>query len=175
MATQPMVPIRPVVREATSEEEQLRLARFKKYDPPTFSGIVETSWVAFTMFQLRGAAYQWWRSYELASLADAASLSWAQFSEMFLREFVPHSLRDACHAEFEQLRQGTMSVLEYTIRLSDLARYIPVLVATVKERVCRFIERLRHDIRFSMARELETDVLFQQVVEIAHRLEGMWD
>lgn len=38
-----MVPIQPVVRAATSEEEQLRLARFKKYDPPTFSGLASES------------------------------------------------------------------------------------------------------------------------------------
>ena len=83
-------------REAASEEEQLRLARFKKYDPPTFSGlasesaqgfledchrilrtmgIVETSGVVFTTFQLREAAYQWWWAYELGSPAELASLT----------------------------------------------------------------------------------------------------
>ncbi|XP_070037154.1 uncharacterized protein [Nicotiana tomentosiformis] len=122
MAIQPVVPVQPVVWATTFEEEQLRLARFKKYDPPTFiglasesaqgfleechcilhiMGIVETSEVAFTMFQLRGAAYQWWRAYELSSLAELASLTWVPFSEMFLREFVPQSLRDAWRAEFE--------------------------------------------------------------------------
>ncbi|XP_070055113.1 uncharacterized protein [Nicotiana tomentosiformis] len=137
-----------MVRAAASEEGQLRFARFKRYNPPTFSGlalesahgfleechnilhtmdIVETSGVAFTMFQLKGAAYQWWRAYEMGSLAKLASLTWVQLSEMFLRE----------HA--------------------------PALVATIRERVCRFIEGLRHDIRFSMARELESDVSFQQV------------
>ncbi|XP_070036684.1 uncharacterized protein [Nicotiana tomentosiformis] len=138
---------------ATSEEEQLRLARFKKYDPPTFivlalegaqyfleechrilctMGIVEMSGVAFTTFQLKGAAYQWWRAYEFGSPVELASLTWVQFSEMFLREF------------------------------SDMARYAPPLVAKVRERVRRFIEGLRHDMWFSMARELESNVSFQQ-------------
>ncbi|XP_070047185.1 uncharacterized protein [Nicotiana tomentosiformis] len=94
---------------------------------------------------------------------------------MFLREFVPQSLRDAWYANFEQLRQGTMSVSEYAVRFSELARHAPALVATVRERVCRFIKGLRHDIRFSMDRELESDVSFQQVVGIARRVEGMWD
>ena len=112
-------------RVAASEEEKLRLARFKKYNPPTFSGlasesaqgfleechcilctmgIVEMSGVAFTTFQLRGATYQRWRTYELGSPAELASILWVQFSEMFLREFVPQSLRDAWRAKFEQLR-----------------------------------------------------------------------
>ncbi|XP_070043632.1 uncharacterized protein [Nicotiana tomentosiformis] len=145
-----------MIRATTSEEEQLILERYKKYHPPTFSGlakddaqgfleechrilrsmgIVETSEVDFVMFQLRGAAYQWWRAYELGSPDEEASLSWVQFSEMFLREFVPQSLRDAWCAEFEKLRQGTMLVSEYAVRFSDLARHAPALVATVKERV----------------------------------------
>ncbi|XP_070054873.1 uncharacterized protein [Nicotiana tomentosiformis] len=193
---QHVVPVQPVVRAAASEEEQLRLARFKKYDPPTFSGlasesahgfleechrilhtmgIVKTSGVAFTTFQLRGAAYHWWRAYELGSPAESAPLTWVHFSEMFLRKFVPQSLRDTWRTEFEQLCQGTMSVLEYAMRFSDLVRHAPALVSTVRERVRRFIEGLRRDIRFSMARELESDISFQQVVGIARRVEGIWD
>ncbi|XP_070041624.1 uncharacterized protein [Nicotiana tomentosiformis] len=181
MVIQPVVPIQPVVRTATSKGKHLRLARFKKYDPPTFSGlasesaqyfldechrilrtmgIVEMSGVALTTFQLKGAAYQWWRAYELGSLADVASLTWVQFSEMFLGEFVPQSLRDAWRAEFERLHKGSMSVSEYAVRFSDLAKHAPALVSTDRERVHRFIEGLRHDIRFSMSWELESDVSF---------------
>ncbi|XP_070039881.1 uncharacterized protein [Nicotiana tomentosiformis] len=130
-------------------------------------GIVEISGVALTMFQLKGVAYQWWQTYELGIPADAASLSWTQFSKMFLREFVPQTLQVAWRAKFEQLRQGTMSVSEYAVRFSDLSRHAPALVSIVRERVCRFFEGLSHDIQFNMAQELETDVLFQQVVEIA--------
>ncbi|XP_070025263.1 uncharacterized protein [Nicotiana sylvestris] len=151
-----------MVRSSSSEEAQLRLARFKKYDPPTFSGlalegaqgflqechrilctmgIVEMSGIAFATFQLKGATYQWWQAYELGSPADAASLTWIQFSEMSLREFVPQSLRDTCHVEFEQLRQGTMFVSKYAIRFSDLARHAPALVSPQLESV--FIDSLR--------------------------------
>ncbi|XP_070032599.1 uncharacterized protein [Nicotiana tomentosiformis] len=167
MATQPVFPVQPEVRAASSEEDQLRLAGFKKYDPPTFSGvasegahgfledchsilhtmdIVETSGVAFTTFQLKGVDYQWWWAYELGSPAESASLTWVQFLGMFPREFVPQSLRDAWHAEFEQLHQGTMSVSKYAIRLSDLARHAPTLVTTVRECVRRFNEGISHDI-----------------------------
>ncbi|XP_070047363.1 uncharacterized protein [Nicotiana tomentosiformis] len=184
-----------MVRAAASEEWQLRFARFKRYNPYTFSGlaswsehgfleefhnilrtmdIVETSGVDFTTFQLKGAAYQWWRLYEMGSPAELASLTWVQFLEMFLREFVPQSRRDAWRAEFEQLRQGTMSVLEYAMRFDDLAGHAPALVSTVRERVRRFIEGLMHDIWFSMACELESDVSFKQVVGIARRVEDMW-
>ncbi|XP_070035020.1 uncharacterized protein [Nicotiana tomentosiformis] len=135
-------------------------------------GIVETSGVAFTTFQLSREAYQC-RVYEEGSPTDATSLSWTQFSEMFLREFVPQVFRDAWRVKFEQLRRGTMSVSEYAVRFSDLSRHASALVSTVRERVHKFIEGLSYGIRFSMSRELETDVPFQQVVEIARQLEGM--
>ncbi|XP_070055050.1 uncharacterized protein [Nicotiana tomentosiformis] len=90
-------------------------------------GIVDSSGVSFTAFQLRGAAYQWWRAYELDSPAEATSLTWTEFSDMFLREYVPQSLRDAWRAELEQLRRSSMTVSEYVVQFSDLARHAPAL------------------------------------------------
>ncbi|XP_070041292.1 uncharacterized protein [Nicotiana tomentosiformis] len=92
---------------------------------------------------------------------------------MFLREYVPQSVRDVWSTEFEQLRQGAMTVSEYAVCFNDLAKHSPALVATVRERVRRFIERLNPSIRFSIARELEMDIAYEQVVGIARRLGGM--
>ncbi|XP_070036924.1 uncharacterized protein [Nicotiana tomentosiformis] len=135
--------------------------------------IVEVSRVAFTTFQLSRVAYWWWKAYEEGRPADAAPLIWDHFSDMFLRECVPQTLRDAWRIEFEQLHQGTISVSEYAIRFSELCLHAPAFVSTGRERVRRFIEGLDYGLRFSMARELEMDTLYQQVVEIAWRLEGM--
>lgn len=93
---------------------------------------------------------------------------------MFLREYVPQSLRDVLCVEFEQLCQGTMTVSEYVVRFSELARHAPALVATVRERVHRFIEGLHTSIRTSMDRELEMDITYQQAVSIARIVEGMF-
>ncbi|XP_070046280.1 uncharacterized protein [Nicotiana tomentosiformis] len=92
---------------------------------------------------------------------------------MFLREYVPQSLRDAWSAEFEQLRQGSMTVSKYAVRFSDLAQHAPALVAIVRERVRRFIKGLHPSIRLNMAQELEMEISYQQVMSIARRLEGM--
>ncbi|XP_070037032.1 uncharacterized protein [Nicotiana tomentosiformis] len=105
---------------------------------------------------------------------DAAPLTLTQFSEIFFREFVHQTLRNAWRIEFELLHQGTMIVLQYIIRFSELSLHAPILVSTVRERVHRFIEGLSYGLRFSMARELETGTPFQQVVEIVRRLEHIW-
>ncbi|XP_070045038.1 uncharacterized protein [Nicotiana tomentosiformis] len=167
---------------------------FKSYSSPTFSstttedaqgflenchcilhtmGIVEVIGVSFTIFQLSCATYRWWQIYEEGRPADATPPTWAQFSEMFLKEFVPQTLRDVWHTEFERLRQGTMTISEYAIRFSELARHAPILVPIVREWVCRFIEGIDYDIKICMARELQTDTPFQQVVEIARKIEGV--
>ncbi|XP_070036462.1 uncharacterized protein [Nicotiana tomentosiformis] len=66
-----------------------------------------------------------------------------------------------------------MTVSEYVVCFNDLARHAPALVATIRERIQRFIKGLHPSIQISMARELEMDIPYQQVVSIARRLEGM--
>ncbi|XP_070049925.1 uncharacterized protein [Nicotiana tomentosiformis] len=136
-------------------------------------GIVEVSRVAFTTFQLSGAAYQCWQVYEEGRPANAIPPIWAQFTEIFLKEFVPQTLRDAWRIEFERLRQGIMTVSEYAIRFSELARNTPILVHTAREWTRRFIEGLDYDLKICMALELQTNTPFQQVVEIAWRIGGI--
>ncbi|XP_070045203.1 uncharacterized protein [Nicotiana tomentosiformis] len=92
---------------------------------------------------------------------------------MFLREYVPHSYIDAWTAAFEKLRHCSMTVSEYAVWFSDLARHALALVVTVRERFRRFIDGLNPSIRFSMTQEFEMDITYQQVVGIARRLKGM--
>ncbi|XP_070035962.1 uncharacterized protein [Nicotiana tomentosiformis] len=61
------------------------------------------------------------------------------------------------------------------LEFSELARHAPILVPTIRERVCKFIEMLDNDIKICMARELQTDTPFQQVVEIVRKIEGVLD
>lgn len=63
---------------------------------------------------------------------------------------------------------------EYALRFSELSWHSPTLVSIVRERIYRFIEGLSPGIIFSMAQELDTDTLFQEIVDIARRLEHIW-
>ncbi|XP_070041283.1 uncharacterized protein [Nicotiana tomentosiformis] len=82
-------------------------------------GIVPVHRVIPVQPELSGAAYRWWQAYEEGRPADATPPTWAQFSKMFLKEFVPQTLQDACCIEFERLCQGTMTVSEYAIRKTN--------------------------------------------------------
>ncbi|XP_070005536.1 uncharacterized protein [Nicotiana sylvestris] len=149
-----IIPVQPTVRDqpedraAASEDEQLRLERFKKYKPPVFSGLASDDALGFL-----DECY-----HNFCTMGISGS---------------SRSLRDASSTKFENLHQGTMTVSKYVICYTSLARHAPALVSTVCERVRRFIKGLIPNIRSSMARELEMDVSYHQVVSIARRIEGM--
>ncbi|XP_070042810.1 uncharacterized protein [Nicotiana tomentosiformis] len=134
-------------------------------------GVVELSGVDLTTFQLTGMTYRWWQTYDASRSAGATPLTWSQFSDLFLREFILQTGRDELCSEFEQLRQCGMTMSEYAMRFTELSRHATTLVSTDRERVRRFIEGLTYNLRFGMAHELETETPFHQVVEIARRLE----
>ncbi|XP_070029495.1 uncharacterized protein [Nicotiana sylvestris] len=129
------------------DDEQHRLERLGKLQPPTFSGaegedaqgfldkcqrmlrtvgLLESSGVAFTIFQFLGAAFSWWEDFERRSPVGATPLSWQQFSALFLEKYVPQSHREELRRQFEWLTQGDMTVTQYEVRER-------VLVATFEE------------------------------------------
>ncbi|XP_070029951.1 uncharacterized protein [Nicotiana sylvestris] len=126
------------------DDEQRRLERFGRLQPPTFSGaegedaqgffgkcqrmlhttdILETSGVLFTTFQFSGASFTWWEAYERRRPVGAPPLIWHQFLILFLEKYVLHSHREELRRQFEQLHQGDMTVSQYEIRFSELARH----------------------------------------------------
>ncbi|XP_070054506.1 uncharacterized protein [Nicotiana tomentosiformis] len=80
------------------------------------NGILETSGVSFTTFQLLGAAFRWWEAYELSRPAGAAPLTWHEFSVLFLEKFIPQTYMEELCRMFEQLlqegKEGEFKILE---------------------------------------------------------------
>ncbi|XP_070031644.1 uncharacterized protein [Nicotiana tomentosiformis] len=161
---------------AMPEDDQRRLERFGRLQPPYFSGtyiedaqdfldrcqrilrtagILETCGVLFTTFQFSGAALRRWETYNRCRPVGATPLTWQQFSVVFLEKFVPRSYREELHRQFERLHQGDMSVTQYEIRFSELARHAIWLVPTDRERIMR---------------ERVSGATFDEVVDIARQI-----
>lgn len=66
---------------------------------------------------------------------------------------MPHSRREKLCRQFEQHRQGDMSVTRYEMRFSELTRHTIWLVPTDRERIRRFIDGLTFQLRLLMTRE----------------------
>ncbi|XP_070041040.1 uncharacterized protein [Nicotiana tomentosiformis] len=175
-----------------TDNEQRRLERFGRLQPPSFSGaksenaqdfldrcqrilrtagILETSGVSFITFQFTGAAFIWWEAYEMRMPVGTAPLTWYEFSVLFLEKFMPQSRREELSRQFEQLHQNGMSVTQYEIRFSQLDHHTVWLVPTNRERISSFIDGLTYQLWFLMTGERVSGATFDEVVDIARKIE----
>ena len=105
----------------------------------------DTTRVRLAAFQLEGEAQVWWR-WEKTS-RDLEVMTWAEFQELFMGKYFLDTARHAKAQEFLELKQGTMTVMEYVARFTELARYADDYVATDLAKVRRFENGLKLSIR----------------------------
>ena len=74
-------------------------------------------------------------------------MTWDDFPKLFMGKYFSASVRHAKAWEFLELRQGTMTVLEYVARFTELARFEDHYVATDAAKVRRFEDGLKLSIR----------------------------
>ena len=74
-------------------------------------------------------------------------MTWAEFHEIFMSKSFPATARHAKAQEFLELRQGTMTVIEYMARFTELARFGDDYVATDMAKVRRFENGLKLSIQ----------------------------
>ena len=144
------------------------LQRFRAHHPPTFTGegdsMVADHWfmqiekvleameitsdatrIRLAAFQLEGEAQVWWK-WEKTS-RDLEAMTWAEFQGLFMGKYFPDTARHAKAQEFLELKQGTMTVMDYVARFTVLARFSDDYVATDMAKVRRFENGLKLSIR----------------------------
>ncbi|MCI79517.1 hypothetical protein A2U01_0100788, partial [Trifolium medium] len=57
--------------------------------------------------------------------ANGAVITWARFKRKFLTKYSPVDERNCKVIEFKELKQGSMSVSEYTAKFEELCRFAP--------------------------------------------------
>ncbi|XP_070045546.1 uncharacterized protein [Nicotiana tomentosiformis] len=73
--------------------------------------------------------------------------------------------------QFEQLWHDGLSVTQYEMRFSELARHAVWLVPIDRERIRRFIDGLTYQLWLVMTRERVSGATFDKVVDIARQIE----
>ncbi|MQM17616.1 hypothetical protein Taro_050588 [Colocasia esculenta] len=77
----------------------------------------------------------WWASLLHARFEDGAiDVSWDEFVRLFRAKFVPEHIQDRMEQDFLSLAQGSMTLLEYEARFSELSKYAPHIVADERGR-----------------------------------------
>ena len=101
--------------------------------------------IRLATFQLEGEAQVWW-NWAKTSI-DLEAMTWAEFQELFMGKYFSDTARHAKAQEFLELKQGTMTVMDYVARFTELARFAYDYVATDMAKVRRFENRLKLSIR----------------------------
>ena len=105
----------------------------------------DTTRVRLATFHLEGEAQVWWRWAKTSR--DLEVMSWAKFQELFMGKYFLDTTRHEKAQEFLELKQGTMTMMEYVARFTELARYADDYVATDLAKVRRFENGLKLSIR----------------------------
>ena len=153
---------------AGSQGGPSNLQRFRAHHPPTFTRggdpMVADHWfmqiekvleameitsdttrIRLAAFQLEGEAQVWWKWARTSR--DLEAMTWAEFQDLFMGKYFSNTARHAKAQEFLELKQGTMTVIEYVARFTELARFSDDYVATDMAKVRRFENGLKLSIR----------------------------
>nr|XP_009773827.1 PREDICTED: uncharacterized protein LOC104223977 [Nicotiana sylvestris] len=103
---------------------------------------MEKEAVELATFRLRYIAILWYEGWERSRRRDTPPAVWENFSNAFLDQYLPQEIRQARVDQFLALKQGNMSVREYSLRFDTLARYAPSIGTTMRDKIHRFISQL---------------------------------
>jgi hypothetical protein len=78
--------------------------------------------VLFASHRLEGPAVDWWDAFVKAH-EELETINWQEFRNSFRTHHVPFGMMKHKKKEFEDLKQGSMSVNEYVTRFTQLSRY----------------------------------------------------
>ena len=144
------------------------LQRFRAHNPPKFTGggdpMVADHWfmqvekvlevmeitsdmtrIRLVAFQQEGEAQVWWNWAKTSR--DLEAMTWVKFHDLFMGKYFPDTTHHAKAQEFLELKQGTMTVIEYVARFTELARFADDYVATDMAKVRRFENGLKLSLR----------------------------
>ena len=161
------------------------LQRFKAHHPLTFWGggdpmiayhwfrqvdkILEAMEITSdaTKMKLEGESQVWWDWIKASRDLEAITLE--EFHWLFMEKYFPASVRHAKAWEFLELRQGTMTILEYMAKFTELARFADDYVATNMAKVRKFEDGLKLSIRGKIVGLLLQDI--ESMVRITMAIE----
>ena len=172
----------------------MRIRDFLNLDPPSFTGsdpntdpqdfidqiqrtfdVMHVSGkeaLELATYRLKGVAILWYEAWKQFRVTDTPSAIWKEFKKAFLDHYLPLEIREARADQFLNLHQGSMSVREYSLKFNSLARYAPNVVATMGDRVHRYVDSLdSYLVRDCTIASLNKDMDIARMQAFAQKLE----
>ena len=101
--------------------------------------------IRLASFRLEGESQIWWDWVKVSR--DSETTTWREFQDLFMDKVFLASTRHAKAREFLKLMQGSMTVLEYVAKCTELAHFGDDYVATEMAKVRKFEDGLKLSIR----------------------------
>jgi hypothetical protein len=125
--------------------------------------------VLLASHQLSGSAADWWDAY-VEAYEEPESINWPEFRAAFHAHHVPQGVIKLKKKEFQNLKQGSMSVNEYVTKFTQLSRYALHEVDTDEKKQECFLNGLNDGLAYALeARDFKN---FQGMVNKALVLEN---
>ena len=97
--------------------------------------------IRLAAFQLEGECQVWWGWVKTSR--DLEAMTWVEFHELFIGKYFLATARHAKVQEFLELKQGTMTVMEYVAKFTELAHFTDDYVAIDMAKVRKFENGLK--------------------------------
>jgi hypothetical protein len=120
--------------------------------------------VRYATHLLSGLAASWWDNEVTLQLPEKV-FTWEEFKEKFRTFNVPDSIVELKRREFEDLKQGNSTMMNYIKEFNRLSRYASDEVSTDSKRVKRFLRGL--DPYAAMQMKLTKPQNFQELMDTA--------
>jgi hypothetical protein len=111
--------------------------------------------VLLASHQLSGPTTDWWDAYVKAH-EEPKRINWPKFRAAFCAHHVPQGVIKLRKKEFQDLKQGSMSVNEYITKFTQLSHYAPHEVDTDDKKQECFLNDLNDGLAYALeARDFE--------------------
>ncbi|KAJ9553825.1 hypothetical protein OSB04_017870 [Centaurea solstitialis] len=162
----------PVNEELPKETHGCSYKTFVACKPPTYKGerdpVLALRWIE----EIKMAdALHWWNVETGGRGTEVVrSMPWKSFVAKFRSQFCLLAATKKMEEEFLQLKQGSLSVQEYTTRFIEKSRFAEIYVPTEERKVERYIWGLKGSIReFVMGKDPATFLAAINAAELIER------
>ena len=90
-------------------------------------GPTDTEKDELASYQLKNVTQTWCKMWQDRCVLGGVLVTWDLFKTTFLERFFPREMREAKVEEFIKLKQGSMTVREYSLNFVKLSRYVTFL------------------------------------------------
>ena len=131
--------------------------------------------IRLATFQLEGESQVWWDW--IKTSRNLKAMTWGEFQNLFMGKFFPASAKHAKAREFLELKRGTMTVLEYVAKFTELAHFADDYVAIDMAQVRKFEDGLKLSIQGKIVGLLlqDMDLMVMIVMTIKRGVDDAWN